>query len=155
MKTFALAALAGVTSATVMTQMDYEYMKYISKFAKMYETVEEFERRKELFKDTHAKIEALNANEGSYRAAHNHMSDWFEEEYKKLLGFVLPEDYKVEENLFTGSPTVSSKDWREEKDILTDVKDQGQCGSCWAFSATESLESAYVIAGNDQVVMAP
>ena len=61
--------------------MDYEYMKYISKFAKFYETVEEFEARRELFRATHSKIEALNANEGSYRAAHNHMSDWTEEEY--------------------------------------------------------------------------
>jgi len=56
--------------------MDYEYTKYISKFAKFYETVEEFEARRELFRATHSKIEALNANEGSYRAAHNHMSDW-------------------------------------------------------------------------------
>jgi len=72
-----------------------------------------------------------------------------------VLGFVLPEDYKVMDNLFTGSPNSSGKDWREVKDVLTDVKDQGQCGSCWAFSATESLESAYVLAGNDQVVLAP
>ena len=37
-----------------------------------------------------------------------------------------------------------SVDWREHK-VLTPVKDQGQCGSCWAFSATGALESAYAI----------
>ena len=41
-------------------------------------------------------------------------------------------------NLFNRQPT--EVDWRKTK-YLTDIKDQGQCGSCWAFSSTSALES--------------
>jgi C1A family cysteine protease len=36
----------------------------------------------------------------------------------------------------------SSIDWNEQG-VLTPIKNQGQCGSCWAFSATEQLESQF------------
>jgi C1A family cysteine protease len=38
-------------------------------------------------------------------------------------------------------------DWRTVNGTLTPVKIQGGCGSCWAFSTTESLESESAIHG--------
>jgi len=46
-------------------------------------------------------------------------------------------------------------DWANNKSIVTPVKNQGQCGSCWAFSATENIESVWALAGNTLVELAP
>ena len=83
MKTYALYALLGaIVCAESITTMDYEFMKYISEFNKMYSNLEEYLERKELFFETHKFIEMMNNRESTstYRAGHNFMSDWTADE---------------------------------------------------------------------------
>ena len=104
------------------------------------------------FEDTVAFIRAHNAEADAglqtFRCGVNQYADLSPDEFRALLGNrpsvqrppVAEELARVDAGAIP--PTV---DWRT-KNAVSPVKNQGQCGACWAFSVTGAVEGAYAIA---------
>ena len=75
-----LTLVAAIASAT-----PEDFLQYCSKFSKSYSTVEEFNRRMLEFYRTAVKIEQINSEGHRFTVGHNHMSDWTDFEYKRML----------------------------------------------------------------------
>ena len=97
-----------------------------------------------IFEKTHEVIEAHNAKNETWTMGHNFMSTWTEAEKKKLNGALPPTEPRGEEEFIPEVPSNGSIDWRSQGKVNAS-KNQAQCGSCWAFSAVASTETAHAI----------
>ena len=139
--------MGAFASAEVINEEFFEFVNYVAKYNKTYESVDDFNFRKEQFLRTHAFIqENNNSSEQTHVAGHNKFSDWTEEEFKALMTTRVHhsiEDIPKRVPELNGD-LPKAVDWRAEGKV-SDVKDQGSCGSCWAFSTTGAVESAFAI----------
>ena len=115
------------------------YVDYLSDYNKHYHE-DEFWRRFNIYQDNVKYIQAHNNKSNSYQMGINKFTDMSRSEFgTTYLSNTYYSHSKpcVNQSRLLGIP--DSVDWRANG-WVTDVKDQGQCGSCWAFSAIGAIE---------------
>ena len=147
-----LLALVAQTSAASLGDNNWsKFMKFIKNFDKDYESMEHLRERFEIFRDNMDYANQMNSVQSNYTLGITSFADMTNQEFK-LTGFLHAPVSSGSCSAFKSSNSNSpdTMDWRDHN-AVTPVKDQGQCGSCWSFSATGAMEGAWAIAKGDLV----
>ena len=165
---FAFLLAIGLVSATKVDKKFLDFQAFIAKYNKMYDTPEEMIEKFEVFKSNQKLIKKNSPkklsngkfNPNEQRFAPNQFSDMTQEEFKqKYLNLdveqlrATKESGAVRELLPDPSTEIpESFDWRD-KGVVTPVKQQGECGSCWSFATAATMESQYLLKTNKSLIM--
>jgi len=138
----------------VHTAQQKSFEEYKAEYGKTYNGQEE-DARRATFETNSRHIAEHNAKGENLRLGYNQFTDLTQEEYRAAAGL----GYKPSAQRMGGLPNLGlhtyngevladTVDWTTQG-AVTAVKDQGQCGSCWAFSTTGGLEGAWEIASGN------
>ena len=120
------------------------YAEYVSTYGKRY-TADEFIEHYGYYRDNVAYINTRNANKSlTYELGVNVFTDISRSDFAQtyLSNSYSPHNLPLARPRPYPSGVPSSIDWRASG-WVTDVKDQQQCGSCWAFSAVGAIEGQH------------
>jgi len=156
MKAFVVLLLCSIflfSFAFATSEQQYEdaFSSWMQQHKKVYANDQEAEHRFESFKWNYDFVHNWDAKTKGFQIGLNKFADLNSQEFtSQFNGMRVRKTYtKPTEVSTVGLP--ASVDWNAAG-FVTPIKNQGQCGGCWSFSATGSLESAIAIAINSAPV---
>jgi KDEL-tailed cysteine endopeptidase len=154
-KTLAVASIA--TTAALNSPSNYyegKFFDWMQEHNMKFQNGAEFAKRLAIFAENLDYIESHNSKESTYELGTNAYSHMTPEEFADFfhLGALrAPMLRRSSEFVHAASGSnPASVDWTTKSGVVTPVKDQGNCGSCWSFSAVGAIEGAYGIKNGKQ-----
>ncbi|KAF6198874.1 hypothetical protein GE061_006897 [Apolygus lucorum] len=129
------------------------FSAFVNRESRLYKTDEEMRYRFHVFRANMLKAAYLNKTEqGTATYGATMFADMTKSEFKQYTGLVYnPNKRPAKLPKMAEIPDIDLPDefdWRDSG-VVTPVKNQGSCGSCWAFSVTGNIEGLYAIANKE------